>query len=173
MWALAAGIVLLATLAGVWSQRSAGLDRWQRDALAMIPRLGSAEDRFDYEDRSGAVLQQWLADAKPACARCVTGQLARPAGTGLQDHQLARPAGVDHLLSIARGGGRPSRGDRRGKLSRPPPSQPLFVQADGWTTASWSTHGRACMLATKASERELRELLASTAQVRLAQGPRI
>ncbi|MCA1603714.1 MAG: hypothetical protein LC776_19430, partial [Acidobacteria bacterium] len=44
--------------------------------------------------------------------------------------------------------------------------QPLFVSQDGWSTAIWSENGRACMLATKAPQREIRDLLVKTAQTK-------
>jgi anti-sigma factor RsiW len=171
--ALAAGIVLLAALAGIWFNRSAGLDRWQRDALAIIPMFGTGAEHFDLENKDPSVLQQWLQtqnapapDAMPVALQTLPALGCKTIRSG--GHAVSiicfqmRTGEFIHLVVT-----------EQGTLSRPPPSAPRFVQEDGWRTASWSAHGRAYMLATKASERELREVMAITAQASRVKSRRI
>jgi anti-sigma factor RsiW len=161
--ALAAGIVLLAALAGVWSKRAPALDRWQRDALAVISMLGSGAERFDLESDNAAVLQGWLreqhAPAPTALPVALQSLPALGCKTLSSDGRAVsiicfkmRDGEIVHLVVTD-----------QGTLGDAPPTEPRFVQEDGWKTASWSANGRACMLATKAPERELRDVLNTVA----------
>ncbi len=158
--ALAAGIVLLAALAGIWLQRAPGLERWQQDALAAIPRLGSETLPFDLENKDAAVLQRWL-QAQNAPVPVALPQPLRPLpalGCKMIDFD-GRPVSIIcfkmesgklvHLVTT-----------EPGSSGRGLTAAPRFVDEGGWRTASWRAEGRDQMLATKASEAELRATLA-------------
>lgn len=164
--ALAAAIVLLAAVAGVWTSRESRLEAWQKDALAVVPAIVEGQSNFDHESNDGRVLQEWL-QAQQA-----------PAPEALPIALQALPAlGCKTILS----GGKPVSiicfKLHSGELVHlvvtdgsqeidAPREQPLFVRQDGWNTALWSENGRACMLATKAPQREIRDLLVKTAQTK-------
>ncbi len=162
--ALAAGIVLLAALAGVWLNRPPRLDRWQEDALAAVPKILSRQIAFDYKASDVAALQQWLQaqnapapPAIPASLQSVPTLGCKTISSGGKPvtiicFRLPTNEMVHFVVTDA------------ADVTRPPPARPQFVQQDGWKTASWTANGRACMLATKAPERELREVLARSAQ---------
>lgn len=158
--ALAAGIVFLAALTGVWLKRASSLDNWQRDALAIIPMFGSGVEHFDLENNDPVVLQRWLQKQNapaPAVMPVALQSLSSLGCKTIDSHGHAvsiicfrmRNGGFIHLVVT-----------ERRTLSRPPPAEPRFVREDGWMTASWSANGQACMLATKGSESELRDVLA-------------
>lgn len=162
--ALAAGIVLLAGLAGVWLNRQPRLDRWQQDALAMIPTIVSGKVPFDFKATDVAAVQQWL-DAQHAPAPpAVPASLQSVPTLGCKTISSGgKPVTIicfrlptNELIHLVV--------TDQSNTTHPPPGRPQFAQRDGWKTASWTANGRACMLATNAPERELRELLARTAQ---------
>lgn len=172
MLALAAGIILLATLAGVWFNRAPGLDRWQRDALAIIPKFGTGAEHFDLENKNAAMLQEWLRKQNAPTPAALPVALQTLPALGCKTisssgHAVSiicfkmRAGGYIHLVVT-----------EQGTLSRPPPAAPRFVQEDGWMTASWSASGQACMLATKGSEAELREVLGAAALAQFNRGGR-
>ncbi len=165
--ALAALLLALAVLGAVVWPRAARLDRWQQDALALIPTFSTGENSFDLEGNDPTTLQRWL-QAKNAPAPA-------PLPTGLK--------GLDSIgCKTFRSGAQlvslicfhlPNRQyihlvvTDRATLSRPPPAQARFARLGNWRTASWSANGRAYMLATTASESELRNVLQAGAQARL------
>ncbi len=165
--ALAAGIVLLATLAGVWMRGQSQLDQWQRDALAVVPTMLTGETRFDFESKDAAVLQQWLqAQNAPAPTAMPVALQALPTlgcktinSHGHAVSIICFKMQTGELIHLAV--------TDQGKVSLPSAAQARFVQENGWKTASWSANGRAYMLATKAPEAELHAVLAHTAQTRL------
>lgn len=167
--ALAAGIVLLAALAGVWMRGQSQLDQWQRDALAVVPTMLTGETRFDFENKDVAVLQQWLqAQNAPAPSALPVALQALPTlgckTINSHGHAVSiicfkmRTGELIHLAVTD-----------QAKVARPLAAQPSFAEEDGWRTASWSASGRAYMLATKAPEAELHAILAHIAQTHLFQ----
>lgn len=162
--ALAAGIVLLAALAGVWLNRQPRLDRWQQDALAMIPTIVSGKVPLDFKATDVASVQQWLEAQNAPAPPAIPASLQSVPTLGCKTISSGgKPVTIIcfrlptnefiHLVVTD-----------QANATHSPPARPQFVQQDGWKTASWAANGRACMLATKAPERELRELLARTAQ---------
>jgi hypothetical protein len=169
--ALAAAVVVAAMIAGVWMNRASGLDTWQRDALAVIPAMLTGEAKFDYESNDGRALQQWLqAQHAPAPAALPAMLQALPALGCKRISSAGRPVSIicfqlhtgELVHLIVTDGSDPAHG---------PPQQPRFRKYEDWITATWSENGRAGMLATKASKRELRELLETTAQTAKARLP--
>ena len=161
--ALAAAVVLLAVLLGVLTRQSR-LETWQKDALATIPTILTGQSRFDHEANDGRALQEWLQaqhapapDALPASLQTLPALGCKTISSGGKQVSIIcfklHGDEMIHLI-VTDGTG----------LSHMPPQEPRFVKQDGWITASWTQNGRACMLATKASERELREVLATKAQ---------
>ena len=163
--------MLLAAVAGVWFNRTPGLERWQRDALAFIPQLGSGAARFDMENKDAIVLQRWLqAQDAPAPAAFPDALRTLPALGCKTIHSGDRAISIicfemetgKSIHLVVTEGESPSSA---------PSAAPRFVEQDGWRTASWGASGHAYMLATKASERELRAIvsgLRTAARVRIA-----
>lgn len=159
--ALAAGIVLLAAAAGLWFNRVPGLDRWQRDALTLISKLGSGSTRFDLVNQDAAVLQEWLRERNAPAPEALPAALRSLPALGCKTIDSEGHAvsiicfkmGANESIHLVV--------TDENTLSRPPPSEPRFVRENGWATASWSAHGQACMLATKGTETELREVVRS------------
>ena len=162
--AMVAAILLLAVLAGFWTHRSR-LEGWQRDALAFVPTLAAGQSQFDHVANDGRALQQWLqaqnapaADGMPAALETLPALGCKTISSGGKPVSITcfRMHGDElvHLIVTD-----------ASDVTHAPPSQPHFAKENDWTTASWSQNGRLCMLATKAPEQELRQLLATTAQV--------
>jgi hypothetical protein len=161
--AMAAAILVLAGLAGFWTRQSR-LESWQRDALAFVPTLAAGQSQFDHMANDGRALQQWLeaqnsptAEVMPVALEtlpavgCKTissnGKLVSITCFRLHGDELV------HLVVTNASG-----------ANHAGPREPRFAKENGWTTASWTQNGRDCMLATKAPEQELRQLLTTTAQ---------
>jgi hypothetical protein len=162
-FAMAATLTLLACVAGFWMHQSA-LDPWQKDALAFIPNFANGQSHFDHEAIDGLALQQWLQAQHAPAADVVPAALeALPAlgcktissnGKLVSITCFRMPGGeLVHLIATDASG-----------LKHPLPQQPRFVRQNGWITASWTQNGHALMLATKASDRELRDLLTTSIQ---------
>ncbi|MEO5720301.1 MAG: hypothetical protein ABIR71_02380 [Chthoniobacterales bacterium] len=157
--ALAASLLLLAALAGVWWPRAPQLDFWQRDALALVPKLGTKAMRFDLENEDGAVLRNWLEQREAPAPGVIPVALQKMPALGCK---TIRTQGQEvSILCFQLSSGKLIHlvVTEQGTLRHPPTNKPRFVDAEGWKTASWSAHGRAYMLATKASESELRATL--------------
>ncbi len=163
VFALAAGIVLLAALATIWLGRAQNLDGWQRDALAIIPKLDTGAESFDLKNKDPEVLQQFLqARNVPAPATLPVALQSLPTlgcktfrSNGQAVSIMCFKMHAGELIHLVVTG--------QNSLSRPPPAKPRFVETNGWTTASWSANGQSCMLATKGSEKDLREVLTTAA----------
>ncbi|MEP6821261.1 MAG: hypothetical protein ABI946_02820 [Chthoniobacterales bacterium] len=161
--ALAAGIVLLAALASIWLGRAPGLDGWQRDALAIIPKFGTGAENFDLANNDPEVLRQFLrARNAPAPATLPVALQSLPAlgcktitSSGQAVSIMCFKMHTGDFIHLVMTG--------QNTLSHPPPAKPRFVEENGWTTASWSANGQSCMLATKGSEKDLREVLTTAA----------
>lgn len=157
IFALAAGIVLLAAVAGVWFNRTPGLERWQRDALAFIPQLGSGAARFDMENKDAVVLQRWLEAQNAPAALPETLRTLSSLGcktissAGRSVSIICFKMETGELLHLAV--------TEQGSSSSALATSPRFVEEDGWRTASWNASGHAYMLATKASAPELRAVV--------------
>jgi hypothetical protein len=162
-FAMAATLMLLACVAGFWMHQSA-LDPWQKDALAFIPNFANGQSHFDHEAIDGLALQQWLqaqhapaADVMPAALEALPAlgcKTISSNGKLVSITCFRMPGGeLVHLIVTDASG-----------LKHPLPQQPRFVRQNGWITASWTQNGHALMLATKASDRELRDLLTTSIQ---------
>lgn len=163
VFALAAALVIAAAIVGLFN-RPQRLDTWQRDALAVVPKIHTGEAKFDHEADDARVLQQWLEAHHAPSPPAIPVSLATlptlgcktmlSAGKPVSIICFKLPSGeLVHLVVTD-----------ASNLSHALPSEPRFRKEDGWVTASWSENGRACMLATKSSERELRDLLTPRAQ---------
>jgi len=161
--AMAATLMLLAGVAGFWMHQSA-LDSWQKDALAFLPNLGNGQSHFDHEAIDSRALQQWLqeqhapaADVMPAALEALPALGCKTISSNGKPVSITcfrMPGGeLVHLIVTDASG-----------LKRPLPQQPRFVRQNEWMTASWTQNGQALMLATKASSRELRDLLTTSIQ---------
>jgi len=170
LFAMAAAIVLLAVLAGFWTHQS-GLERWQKDALAFVPTLAAGQAQFDHVATDGRTLRQWLqARNAPTPEAMPVGLEALPAlgcktisSGGKPVSIICFRMGGNELVHLVV--------TDASDLSHAPPNEPRFAREDGWTTASWTQNGQVCMLATKASEQELRQLLATTVQAANSRPP--
>ncbi len=165
--ALAAVLLLCAALAGVWLKRGSGLDRWQRDALAIIPQLGTETLGFDLEDDDPAALRRYLAAKNSPAPASMPAALSSMASLGCKT--IASHGNAVSIMCFKMGTGGYIHlvvTEEKG-LAHPPPAQPRFRQEDGWETASWSAQGHSHMLATKASAEKLRAVLSQSALVRL------
>lgn len=165
--AIAASLVLFAAVAGIWT-RQARLDAWQGDALAVISSFQPGQSPFDHESTDSYALQQWLQaqnaptpEVIPAALQALPTLGCKMISSGGKPVSIMcfRMQGGElvHLIVTDASG-----------LSHVPPPQPKFVRENDWVTASWTENGLVCMLATKASEQELRALLPTTAQARPA-----
>ena len=168
--AIAAGIMLLATVTGVWTRQSR-LETWQKDALAFIPTLEAGQSKFDHEANDGRALQEWLVaqhspsvDAMPGALQALPALGCKTISSDGRPVSITcfrlRGGAVVHLVVTD-----------ATDLNHAPSRQPRFAKANGWMIATWSDKGRACMLATKATNQELHQLFATTTQlwnVRLA-----
>ena len=171
--ALAAGIVLLAAVAGIWMHGQSRLERWQQDALAVVPTIITGETRFDFQSKNAAVLQRWLQTQNAPAPAAIPAALKTLPALGCKIiNSGGRPVSIicfrlhsNELIHLVL--------TEQGNPSLPPQVRPRFVEENGWKTASWSANGRAYMLATKASETELHAFLATTAQADLKQPRKI
>lgn len=161
--ALAAGIVLLAALASIWLGRAQGLDRWQRDALAIISKFSSGAESFDLVNKDPAALQQFLQTRNAPAPEALPVALQSLPSLGCKTITSGGRAVSIMCFKMHNGESIHLVVTEENALSRPPPTTPRFVAEDGWITASWSANGRACMLATKGSEKDLREVLTTAA----------
>ncbi|MFN2477421.1 MAG: hypothetical protein ABR526_13905 [Chthoniobacterales bacterium] len=162
--ALAAVVVLLAAVAGMWMNRGSQIESWQKQTLAVVETIAAGGSQFDHESSDGRVLQQWLqARHAPAPAALPAGLQALPAlgcktvsfeGRSVSIICFRLHSGELIHLVVTNASAR----------THAPPQQPRVVQHGSWITATWTENGQACMLATKASERELRQVLPATAQ---------
>ena len=161
--AIAAAIMLLATVTAVWTRQSR-LASWQQDALASIRTLEAGQSKFDHEASDGRALQEWLvAQHSPSVG-------AMPAALEALPALGCKTISADGMpISITcfrlRGGATVHLVVRDALVSNAPSTQPRFTKANGWMIATWSDRGRACMLATKATEQELQQLFATATQV--------
>lgn len=169
--AMAAAILSLAIVAGFWTQRSR-LEGWQKDALAFVPTLAAGQSQFDHVARDGRALQQWLqaqnapaAEVMPVALETLPALGCKTISSGGKAVSITcfRMHGGEliHLVVTNASG-----------VTHAPLSQPRFAKMDGWATANWTQNGRLCMLATKAPEQELRQLLATSAQAALTNSSR-
>ncbi len=167
--ALAAGIVLLAAFAAIWLGRAQHLDGWQRDALATIPKFSTGAESFDLVNKDPAVLQRFLQTQNAPAPEALPVALRSLPSLGCKTINSSGRAVSIICFKMHTGEFIHLVVTEQNSLSRPPPAQPNFVAESGWSTASWSANGRACMLATKGSEKDLREVLkiAALAELRL------
>lgn len=159
VWAIAAVLVALAGVVGVWRQQTARAENWQRDVLAVLPQLGSAAAPFDREGKDGAVLKNWLvAQNQPAPTAMPVSLQGLPAlgcktisadGRPVSIICFTMPGGEIVHLAVMNEADAAS-------------SSPRFAQMNGWSTVRWHANGHACMLATKASAAELRRVFDGT-----------
>lgn len=163
--AIAASIMFLATVTGIWTRHSR-LDTWQRDGLAAILKLDSGQSPFDHPGNDGRALQEWLYAQHAPAADSLPVALQKLPALGCKTISSAgktvsitcfrlRGKELVHLVVT-----------NASDLNHAPPQQPRFLEAEGSMTASWTANGHACMLVTKGSSRELQDLLATTAQSR-------
>ncbi|HEY4270654.1 MAG TPA: hypothetical protein VGM65_01500 [Candidatus Udaeobacter sp.] len=162
--AIAAAIMLLTTVTVVWTRQSR-LETWQQDALASIRTLEAGQSKFDHEASDGRALQEWLvAQHSPSVGAMPDALEALPA-LGCKTIS-ADGIPVSITCFRLRGGATVHLVVRDAPVSNDAPStQPRFTKANGWMIATWSDRGRTCMLATEATERELRQLFATATQV--------
>lgn len=163
--ALAAGLVLLAALASIWLSRAPGLAGWQRDALATIPKFGTGAETFDLVDRDPVALQRFLQTRNAPAPEALPAALRSLPSLGCKTITSDGRAVSIICFKMRTGESIHLVVTEENSLSRPPPAEPRFVAEAGWATASWSAHGRACMLATKGSEKDLRAVLETAALV--------
>ena len=163
LWAIAAAILVFAAL-GAWysMSRSAPDDSWEGGALGALTALTSGREQFDASSADAAELQRWLkANGSPSAA--LPARMQRLASLGCKrllwkGHRVSiicfhGPGGeLVHLAMV-----------ERSALPNPPPEgHPEYETRDGWRMACWSQGNMAMMLATRASESQLRELLSSS-----------
>lgn len=169
--ALAAGIVLLAALAGVWfQQRAPQLALWQRDALAFIEVLGRDEASFDMQNKDVAVLQDWLQAQHAPAPASLPAALRNMPSLGCKTIDSAGRAVTIICFKMETGEVIHLAVTNPESSARTQATAPRFVEEDGWRTASWTESDHAYMLATKASEDALRAVVSNwktTARVRV------
>jgi len=159
--AMAATLMLLAGVAGFWMHQSA-LDPWQKDALAFIPNLANGQSRFDHEGTDVRALQQWLQAQHAPAANVMPAALEVLPALGCKT--ISSEGKLVSITCFRMSGGKLVHlivTDASG-LKHTLPQQPRFVRQNEWMTASWTQNGHALMLATKASGRELRDLLTTS-----------
>jgi len=165
--AIAASLVLLAVIDGVWT-RPTRLDPWQNDALAVVSTFVPGHEPFDHEAADSRELLQWLqtqnapaVDVMPAALQTLPTLGCKTISSGGKAVSIMcfkmQDGKVVHLVVTDASG-----------LPHLPPSHPTFVKQQDWVTATWLQNGRVCMLATKASDQQLRDLLPVTAQARVS-----
>ena len=168
--ALAAGILLLAALSGVWWQRTARLDGWQRDSLAVISQLGSAAVHFDLENKDASVLRAYLQEREAPAPILPVALQSLPA-LGCKTFQTQGWMVSIICFQTAAGDVVHLAVKKEERARTRTESGPRFVEEGGWKTASWNAHGLTYMLATKASEEALRAALPAIAQLRSPAAP--
>jgi hypothetical protein len=163
--AIAASLVLLAVINGVWTHQSHG-DRWQSDALAVISTFVPGQEPFDHKATDSHELQRWLQAQHEPTVEVIPAALQSLPALGCKTISSAgkpvsiicfkmRDGGLVHLVVTD-----------ASTLKDAPPKQPRFARKGDWITASWTENGRACMLATKGAGQGLRDLLPTAARVR-------
>ena len=158
IWALAAMLVVLASLAAFWP--AAKPDAWPVDSLAVLDGVLKGEVKLDTEHPQPAHLVEWLAAHAAPVPSPIPPQLAQLPSVGcktidsggrkvslicfdLGNKELA------HLFTTPRDG-----------LRLPPPDrQPIFSRMRNWNLASWSDGAQVHMLASGIAPERLRTLL--------------
>ena len=164
LFAIAASVMLLAVINGLWT-RASRLDSWQDDALAVISTFVPGHEPFDHQAADSQELQQWLVtqnapapEVIPAALQTVPTLGCKTISSGGRSVSIIcfrlRDGHMVHLVVTKASG-----------LRHSPPSKPTFAKEGDWVTASWTENGRACMLATKGPSQLLHSLLPTTAQV--------
>ncbi len=159
-WALAAALFILASLAGLWVQKDAGLADWQRHGLAVLEDLEASRTDFDFKHRDAAVLTAWLGDhavprpaaLPPSLAGRKTYGCKTIAWEGHRMSLICFDLGGDvtvHLFTT----------NRAGLAHVPPAGPPRMVRAGVWTVALWSEGDKTHMLATEKGEEPLWRVL--------------
>jgi len=161
VWAIAAMVTLFAGL-GAWSliQSRRASHEWEDQALAVLSQLVSGGAKFDATSPDVTKLQLWLG------ANGAPGQPPLPisiqhlASLGCKTityhgHPISiicfqgQGGELVHLAMTA-----------RSSLQHPPPQgPPVYETRDGWNLATWSQGDMAMMLATRAPESQLHDLL--------------
>jgi hypothetical protein len=169
IWAAAAAVALLAALGAFWQMKSARLDTWQTDSLAVLDSIEKGAALLDTENAQPAHLVNWLREhAAPAPAAIPPALAASPSfGCKTIDSNGRKISlicfnlgGADqaHLFTTS----------RTGLRIAPPDKQPIFRHMRHWNLASWSSGGDVHMLATQMDETRLRALLPATVALRAA-----
>jgi hypothetical protein len=161
VWAIAAVVTLFAGI-GAWFsiQTRRASHEWEDQALAVLGQLVSGQAQFDATSPDVAELQRWLGANGSPGKTPLPVSIQRLASLGCKTityngHPISiicfhgQDGELVHLAMTA-----------RSSLRHPPPEgSPIYESRDGWNLATWSQGGMAMMLATRAPESQLHDLL--------------
>jgi hypothetical protein len=155
-WAIAAAVILCATLAPlIWHNwRPAHLAGWQSEALDVVSSLVRNESNFDAQSHDAAELVGWLSANHAPAVQKLPPNLEKLESLGCKTFSwngtpvsvicFVRPdGGLIHLVLAKAADGRRD-------------NVPRFVQQGDWATATWRSGDMICMLALEGRADQLR-----------------
>ena len=169
LWSIAAAFLITVIGTWLWWFRPAELAGWQIDSLAAIEAVEHGDARLDVENPDPALLFEWLRTRGAPHPATVPPKLAGRKTFGCKAIDAhGRPVSVvcfqindgevAHLFTTPRNGLRLT----------PPAHHPVFKHHRNWNLASWSSGGRAHMLASTIEEEKFRQLVPGYIAVQMA-----
>jgi hypothetical protein len=157
--AIAAAVMLAATFAltpFVHLHQEKKFTAWQAASIATINDLVESKDHFSYTSGKPDTVSQWLQASYAPAAPTLTPNLSHLRALGCKviesgGHRISilcmhlTPTELVHLVTY--------------DSPTPMLTKPRFMQHNGWNTATWTADGKTYMLATKADEEKLKQLL--------------
>ena len=160
VWALAAALVVFASVFALLRPNATRLDTWQTDSLAVLDKIETGAASLDTEKEQPAQLVDWLREhaapvpsaIPPALASHPTFGCKAIDSRGRKVSLICFNLGNEdqaHLFTTS----------RTGLKFEPPEKHPAFAKTHHWNLASWSSGNDVHMLATQMDEKRLRALL--------------
>jgi hypothetical protein len=157
--ALAAAVVLLATVAALWLRpavSTVNMAAFEREMRANV----SGRVRFTFSSANAAELQQWLEEQRGVSSFAIPASLKDKPGLGCRTWMWNdKPVGLICFLLDGKQAVHLFIVDRAAVPDAPVSDRPRFSEADGWTTAEWSDGGQLFLLMGRTTRETLEKLL--------------
>lgn len=162
--ALAATLLIVGAALAIWMGKSAPLDRWQTDSLAVLDGIIGGTGSFDLVDSQPGKLVDWLSKRALPAPSSLPQSLSAHASLGCKT--IVSDGRTISLICFNLGGGQAAHlftTPHAGLKIDSPENHPIFSHRGHWNLASWRQGEQVHMLASQVDEAQMRAMIAMVA----------